>query len=331
MNDVLRTKCELLADNRDAVKKGFFWERDLMRIVAATVFTGAGKNADPARMKECRKILKKHQGIFSDFRSYAELLVISKMALAEDPESYIKDVIDIYKVLRSGKIFTSEHMALAALSIVDTGNLDKAEDVARKTREILSAMKKDHPFLTDSSDTSFVALLALTDRSVDDIVDEVDTGYKILKDKFPFHSNSVHSLAQIIALSKGSVESKCEKAIEIYDALKASKVKYGKEYELASLGALVNLNVDTATLVSDIAEASDYLKTRKGFGNITMGKSLRHMFAALLAAGVYAPEDTSMNASVISGTIASVIAQQIALMIALTVITASNAASSSST
>ena len=113
-------------------------------------------------------------------------------------------------------------MALAAMSIADTKNMDQAESIANKTREILAALKKDHPFLTDSSDTSFVALLALTDKSVDQIVDEVNQGYGILKDKFPFHSNAVHSLAQILAISRGSVETKCDKAIEIYDALKAS-------------------------------------------------------------------------------------------------------------
>ena len=39
--------------------------------------------------------------------------------------------------------------------------------------------------------------------------------------------------------------------------MKDRKVKYGKEYELASLGALVNLSVDTDTLVSEIIETSE--------------------------------------------------------------------------
>lgn len=330
MNEKLRAKCDLLSDNRNAVKKGFFWENDLMRVAAATVYTGADKQADIPKMKECRKILRKKQGIFSDFRSYSELMIVTKLALAEDPEAYLGEVQNIYKVIKKGKLFSSESMVMAAMSIVDSDSKDRAEEIAEKTKEILAQLKKDHPFLTDNSDTSFIALLALTNKSVDQIVDEVNQGYELLKGKFPFHSNAVHSLSQILAINPGSVETKCDKVVEIYNAMKASGIKYGKEYELASLGTLVNLSVSTDELISEIKEASDYLKTKKGFGNFTMGKQLRHMFAALLAAGIYAPDEGSRNTSVISGSVAAVIAEQIAVMITLTLIMSSSASHSSS-
>ena len=326
MKDTLKEKCDLLTENRDIVNKGFMLELEHSVIAVALIYTDKGLKADAAHMKECKKILKKSQGMFSDFRSSSELTVIAKMATSDDPEAYIKNVIDIYNSVRNGKFFTSEHMALAALSIADLGKKEQADAIAEKTRNILERMRKLHPFLASMEDLSFVSLLAVTDKSIDQIIEDVEACYELLKDKFHFHSNAVYSLCQIIAISGGNSEEKCAKVMEIYNAMKDRKVKYGKEYELASLGALVNMNVDTDTLVSEIIETSEYLKDHKGFGNFAIGKEMRHMFAALMTASVYSSNEQSSAA--IGGAIAAAIAQQIATLIVMTAVMTTVAVSS---
>ena len=326
MKELLRTGCELLADNRDLIHKNFMWDMELMSVVGSVVYTGAGKTADIEKMMNCKKILKKNEGIFSVFRSNMEIPILCKMALSEDPEAYLANLRMVYDKLTKGKIFGSEYMALTALSICDVNMADKIDDIVAVTKELMKRMSSAHPILTSEEDAPLVALLALSGKSIDEIMEETEYCFNTMKKKFSFHGNAVQSLSHVLTMCAGGAQEKCARVSAIYDALVVQGVSYGKDYELASLGALVNVDMTPEELAKEIAEASDYLKNRKGFGNWSMGKQGRAMFAALLAAQAFAPSSSAMDASVIGASLAMVIAEEIALM----VIVASTTASASS-
>ena len=90
MKELLQAGCELLAENRNTIPKGFMWDMELMSIAGSLIFTGAGKTADVERMKACKSILKKQERFFSSFRSNMEIPVLCKMALSDDPEGYLR-------------------------------------------------------------------------------------------------------------------------------------------------------------------------------------------------------------------------------------------------
>ena len=119
MNNILQTKCDLLAENRNLISKGFMLEHSMLKIASALVYTQEGKIADIDYLKECRGILRKNEGIFSDFRGLCELLVSSRLAQKDDPERFMDDIASVYKMLHEGKIFGSRYMVLAAISICD--------------------------------------------------------------------------------------------------------------------------------------------------------------------------------------------------------------------
>ena len=68
MNERVKEKCELLAENFLLINKEFKWDLEMMSIIAASIYTNAGLKADPAKMRECHGILKKKKGLFSDLR-----------------------------------------------------------------------------------------------------------------------------------------------------------------------------------------------------------------------------------------------------------------------
>lgn len=324
MKELLRTGCELLADNKDLIRKSFAWDMDLMSVAGSVIFTGAGKVVDTERMKECQRILKKHEGIFSEFRNNMSIPVLCKMALAEDPEKYLLELMEINGKLSKGKVLGSEYIALTALAIKEEHMAGSVDGIVEKTKQLLKKMTKVHPFLTSEEDMAFAALLAMTDKSVDEIVEEAEECFEYMKKKFPFHNNAVQSLSHVLTLCEGEPAEKCEKACAIYQALLERGVKYGMDYELASLGALVNIDMTPAELASEIAEASEYLKTRKGFGNWGMGSKARAMFAALMAVQAFAPNSVAMDASVLNTSLAIVIAEEICFMIIMTSVVCAN-------
>ena len=96
-------------------------------------------------------------------------------------------------------------------------------------------MKNVHPFLTSGEDSIYAAMLALSEQSEEDIVDEAENCYRLLKPEF-FSGNAVQSLSLVLTLCEGSAEEKCNAVMELFRELKARGYKYGTEYELSTLG-----------------------------------------------------------------------------------------------
>lgn len=124
------------------------------------------------------------------------------------------------------------------------------------------------------------------------------------------------------------MQEKCDRAIALFGAFKDKGAKYGKEYELASLGALIDIDADVDEIVSEVIEVSDHLKGKKGFGVLDMGKDTKLMFGTMLVSGAHMSGEKA-NAS-IGGEIGRVVALQTAILIAMMMIMTTTAIASSS-
>ena len=328
MKTTVQRRCELLVENRQLVSKASVLESSLIRAIAAASYTEKDMSADVDQLKDSIKLLKKKQGAFSYLRGNTMLIIASKMALSGNPEGYLDDVIDVYKVFQKGKFFGSYYRVLASMSICDAGRSAQAEEIVEKTNALLKEMSKSHPWLTNEEDTSFAVLLAMTDKSTEDILTELEDSFQYIKKNFSFHDNAAYSLSQVLTTLEGSYNQKGDKALEIYNAFKEAGSKYGKNYELASIGALVSTDMNTEDLVSEVIEVAEYLKDKKGFGALDMDRYTRLMLGTMIVSGIYSEEKTSLSASVTSGALATVIAQQLCMYVAIMAASTSVAVSS---
>ena len=322
MKDNIKNKVDLLVANKDKIEKEFRWGYSLMNIAAALVFTGAKKEVDIERLKECKSILKKNTGAFSSFQSDAEAVIVSKMALADNPEQYIRDVKAIYDILSKNNFFDNSYLIQGAICIYEAGRMYEAEMISVKYRELYKKMEKQHPFLTSSDDIVYAILLAMTDKDVDTIVKEIEECYTYLKKEVKLNvgNGEIHGLGEILALSDGCIKEKSDKVVKLYGTILNHGIKWGKEYnEFASLGTLIDISVDNNTLVDEIVEVSEYLKSSKGFGGWTLDNKQRLMFAAMLVGDSYSDNGTLMGSSAVTSTVAMVIAEEIALMMCVMV------------
>ena len=317
MRNEVRKKCELLAENRQLINKVSLLENSLSVAIAAASFTEKDKTVDVDNVKDCLKMLRKKQGMLSELRGHNELVLASKMALNSNPEGYIDNVISVYKRFQSGKFFGSYFRALAAITICDAGKEAEADSIIEKTNDILNGMKKSHPFLTSDEDTCLAVLLAMTEKSTEEILKELEDSYQYIKKNFAFHENGAYSLSQVLTSLPGDFEIKGEKALSIFKAFSASGSKYGKDYTLASLGVLTNIDLNTDELVAEIIDAADYLKEQKGFGSLSMDKATRLMYGTLIVSSLLSDDSTAASASITGGTIATIITEQICMYIVM--------------
>ncbi|MBR7089481.1 MAG: DUF4003 family protein [Lachnospiraceae bacterium] len=325
MTEKMIAKCELFAANKNLIHKKFVWDYNLMSVLSSLVYTSEDREADVEKMKKCLSVIKKNSGVFSPFRSSERLFLVSKMALSSDPEKYFADVKALYDKIRKGRFSKDTFMVIAAVNIVDAGRISEAETIIGKFNDLMARMKKEHPMLTANSDMPMVICLAMTDKSADEIIDEMEANYTALKTVFRGHSDSVQGLAEVLTLQDGTSAEKCRKVFDIYNAFGNAHRKYSKEYGLASLGALIGSSKAPEDLVSEICEAERYLAGKKGMGASVMGKSDRLMLAALLAADCEGISGNGMKNPIIVETIQTIIAMEMMM-----VVVATTAATSSS-
>ena len=321
MNATLKQRVEMLAKNREVFAKSAKWNYHMLYPVAALIYTGEGKMASEAKISESKKILKANEGPFTSFRNNLNMMTIAKMSLADDPKKYLNDTQDIYKKLKAGRIFGNDYTALTAIGIADLGMTCKADEIAEKTNKIMKAMNKIHPILTNDEDMVLASLLALKTDPVDQIIEDTEACYLIMKSRF-HDLNAVQSLGHVMALQEGKAEEKCERVSELFDAFKALKRRYPTDACLPTLGALLSVNMDADALAKEIVEAADYLKTFKGFGNFSMGSKLRLVLASLLAVEVFAGDKKTANFAAYTSILTMVIAMEVAYVATISATTA---------
>lgn len=329
MRDTLSRSCKSFIENRDAIKSAFGWESAYLYPVCAAIFTDKGKTVNIEYMKQCRDILKEQTGIFSNFRGTGKLVMISMLAADGNPEGKLKQALQVYDALKE-HFFSSQYLPVASMVIANLAEPGRYGEIAVRTRHIYNLMKEEHPFLTSSEDSVFAALLALSNLTDEQVVEETESCYELLKAEF-FSGNAVQSLSHVLALGEGTPQEKCRRTMELYRGLREKGYKYGTGYELATLGVLALLPAELSQVMQDIMEADDFLAGQRGYGIFGVGRKQRLMHAGMLVSGDYIDTDTNqtMNSAAIGGTISLIVAQQAAMCAAIAASSAAAASSSS--
>ncbi|MBQ9750012.1 MAG: DUF4003 domain-containing protein [Clostridia bacterium] len=305
-------------DNREIVKKAFSMENSYFYPVCSAIITERRRTADAERLKECRTILKSKTGVFSNFRGAAVTSIITMLALDNDPEGRLDNALAFHKELRE-LFYSSEYLPVAAMMLSDTVDPEKYSEVSLRARKIYDLMKSEHPFLTSSEDSVFAVMLALSSLSDDEVIRDTENCYNVLLERFKSR-NAVQSLSHVLALYSDSAYTaadRCRNTIALYDALREKGIKYGTEYELATLGTLAMLDCSIEETIADLEAVDAFLSEQKGYGFFGASRKERLMHAAMIVVGERSGEAHDMNATAIGGTIAMIAAQHAATCAAI--------------
>lgn len=326
MRESLETLCSMLSQNRKIIKSVFPLENSYIYPVCAEIFTEKRQKAQEEKLNDCRRILKENTGVFSNFRGITKAVMISMMAVDSNPEEKLRRSLSVYALLKE-YFFTSQYLPVASMAISSMAPESRYEKLSARTRKIYEAMRSEHPFLTNSQDCIYAALLALSPRTDEKIIEETEKCYDILRGKF-FSSNAVQSLSHILAFLDGTAEEKCSRTLELYDRLKLNGCRYGTNFELPTLGVAAMLPGEIKDIAKDIAEANEFLSRKKGFGFFSIGAKQRLMYAGMIVTSdIIEKNNITAQSAAVGGIVALVAAQQAAICAA---VAASAAAASAS-
>lgn len=314
MRPELQRLCSDFISNREEIKKAFKAQFSEVYPVCANIFLSRGKSADAETITRCRAIIKENAGVLNNFRGTVFAPAACILACSSDPEGKMESASENYKLLKE-YFKRSEYLALSSLLITDALNGSDARVAAERGKAIYDLMNEKHRFLTGYEDSIFALAMALSEKSDEELIDEMERCMATLDGASS--KDILQTVAQILVLNDKPAEVKCKKFKELLGALGASGMKYGKYYELPVLASLAVTDKEVPEIVSDISDVSAFLTGQKGYGGLFgLGKKSRLMHAAMIVSTFYSPSETGDVASLAS--MISIVAMQILMIIIVT-------------
>lgn len=327
MRENIRRYCETFIEDKQVIKSVFGWDSSLVQLACAGIFLGNDQRAEESKLRQCKEMLTERVGVFSNFRSYAKAPIVAMLAVSEHPEELLERGMHVYELLKS-KFWSSTYLPLAAMVIAQNVEPAEYEQITERIRAIYDEMKSNHPFLTSSEDSAFCALMALSEKSNEALIQDAEDCYSELKGYF-FSSNAVQSLSHVLALCDGQSKVKCAHTMELFTTLHEKGYKYGTSYELPTLGVLAMSGGNLEEISNSIIEIDRWLSEQKGFGFFSsVSKKQRLMYAGIIAQKEYLPNQTLQTAAV-NSSVSILVAQQAAMCAAVAASAAASANGSS--
>lgn len=303
MEEVLQDLCDRLGENRNRMVKEFIWVPESMRAVCAVVFTCSGETANAARLRMSAEILNREERFYSEFRGTLRPTVLAKMAMAENPEQYYRQLRRVYDLLGEPHDIAGEQRLLSALHLAQQAQTEHIRDTVDRTLAICQQMRKLYPSLSGPGDYPMAAALASHRLNPQMLFEEMERCHWILREQLQAGTAS-SVCCHLLALSGSPAEEKCRKLFAIWNGLKSENHRFGIGKELAVLAALTLFTVPAEETVRQIGAADDCLRKKKGFDFLRIGVAQRRMYAADLVLMAYIRRGLKIGDAAIPGTTA---------------------------
>ena len=307
MQDELLRLCEDFVANRNAVKTAIRGQNRRIYSVCASIFCGRGQTARPEVLRDTHALLKEKAGPFSSFRGNLTAPMACLLACGMFPVRHMDMAVRYYERLAED-FYRTEQLALAAFLLPDMIPEEYLDELIDRSRGIFSRMKRAHPFLTSSHDSIFALLLAFSPKRVEDIAEDAEQCYRLLRRLYGSGS-SIRTVASILAVQNDAPADKAERLASMVQALQMRKAKFGKGLELAPLAAMADVSVPAQQVAEDILDAEAFLSRQRGFRAVTRREGL--MTAAMIVSGRVDPGRDAEMASLLA-VLALVAAEQAA-------------------
>ncbi len=312
MREELQMICDDFLAKREMASKTFAWYNSCLHPVCAGILLDKPE-VTKEEIEQCKKLLEKSTGMFSELRGTVFPTVVSHLAVSENPEVFLEQVLRVYKMLKNVAV-PSSYLSLVALIIAAFADEDRYEKVIFKAKDIYDRMKHEHPFLTSGEDGPFAAMLALDAKTPEVLIQESERCFKFLKGNFSSR-NAVQGLSFIMAMGEGDSLEKCRRFMDIYTTFKMRGYKFGADYFLSVMGAVSLLPFDINELVDDVIAVTEYLEGKPGFGALSASKKDRMTHATVIVSKEYLSKcvgqvmDVPMFSATIAGVTTAIIMQ----------------------
>ena len=323
MEELVKVKLDRLIELFEQVSMQYKWEQSLTNHFTALTYTLNNKNFDKEKIENVRNHMKKTTGIFSYYRGTSKIILSSLLACQYDnPSQEFDKMLNYDKRMKEAGFKNSMYLPIANYALLATCTEEWVDARINKAIEIYKEMRKNHPWLTSGDDYPLSILLADSDMSINNIIENMEECYKLLNENGFGKNNGLQFLSHILAFRQEENKVKVLRCKEIFDKLKDNKMKvYSGGY--AVIGFLAILGEEGYGAVEQVIEIVKTLQSTKKYKWLTKET---HLFtAAALVSDIYI-ENMKHQKEIIQTSIGISIEALISAQTAATIAAASGAA-----
>lgn len=333
MNDTTKRYTERFIQNFNTAKKVFKLDGNYAAVSYAAFLLTSNAVITEERLREAKKEVSRQSAGFINIKNTLAKEVASAAAAESSDLEYaaqkINEIYDSLKKITPGADF----YGVPASVIFKNVSSVEYDSIVDRVRIIYKGLKKKHPFLTSYEDIIACTLMAMSGKREEEVVEDCEDCFSILKDKY-FINNNAQTVACILSIFPGTPTEKCKKSATVEKALKKAGVSLG-DRALASIAAvsMIVKEEDLNTLITDVTEISEELKSVRGLGNMGVGKNFRNLISLSIVAAAYSEaEAINIEGVAASSVVSTMFAQQLTMIVCMasSVSMATVAASSSS-
>ncbi len=285
MEELVKAKLDRLIDLFQQVSMQYKWEQSLTNHFTALTYTLNKKDFDKEKIQKVRNHMKETTGIFSYYRGTSKIILSALLACQyENPEQKFDKMLDYDKKMKEAGFKNSMYLPIANYALLTTCEEEWIDTRINKAIEIYKEMRNNHPWLTSGDDYPLAILLADSEMSVNNIIENMEECYKLLNENGFGKNNGLQFLSHILGFRKEENTTKVLRCKEIFDRLKGNKMKvYSGGY--AVIGFLSILGEDAYEAVEQVIEVVKILQSTKKYKWLTKET---HLFtAAALVSDIY--------------------------------------------
>ena len=296
MDAKLRERCDRQIANEKALRNMSDLESESSVKVGSLLYTALDLPVNDDNVYAARKILETKDGFFSNFRGVLQALLLLRMAVSEDPESYIDTIIDTYNNLEEKTGVSGLFAVLTSVIITEQHKDLDIGSVVAQTADLFEHIKKNHPERSNASELAYVALMLLSGKADVGLEDEKEKIYTELKEKMQLPDDAARAISLVLMTNSISANIKIDGFIAFYNSLNSTGHATGKNQYMSIYGAFVDLDfleklgIPENETIAAIGEVDDYLKKKTGYGMFSINKDMRKVIAAALTLQHYTIE-----------------------------------------
>ena len=285
MEELLNKKLDRLIDLFQEVSAQYKWEGSLTNHFMALTYTLNKRNFEKEKIEEVRMHMKKTTGVFSYYRGTSKIILSALLACQYDnPKQEFDKMLKYDKDMKAAGFKNNMYLPIANYALLATCSEECVEIRINKAIEIYNEMKKNHPWLTGGDDYPLSILLANSNDSVNNIIENMEECYQLLNENGFGKNNGLQFLSHILGFGIEANKVKVLRCKEIFNMLKENKMKvYSSGY--AIIGFLAILGEKGYEAVEQVIEVVKVLKSTKKYKWLT--KETHLYTAAALVSDLY--------------------------------------------
>lgn len=286
MNNIARIYTDSFIADFKTAQKVFKWDGDSSAATFAAVYIGNEEPTDESAITSARQAVKNNSGLFSGVRSgYARNIVLAAVALADDKDKAIKDIMAIEAALKPGLLESYQWVICASLIYLYDSNPDHSA-VIQRTRQIYNELSNKHPIIGSGKHVANCALLAMSDKDPIALANDYEANYRELTKTYGQGSDTLYAAAAM-SLFGGDIELKAEKVRSLHQQLKKRGFHFTAEgLEIIALIAGY-FGDEPLSIIDEMIEVSGVLVKVRGLGAWGVGDKVRNMLAATIVLDSY--------------------------------------------